>query len=97
MGSGECSTIKNFLVLYRSPNIVRGIKSRRLRWADHVGRLKEGRSTFKVLTGKPTENRPLGRPRRRWEDNVRMDFKEIDINTGNCVDSARDGIVEESL
>ena len=53
------------------------IKSRRLRWAEHVARMEEGRSRpiFKILTGKPTGKRPLGRPRRRWEDNVRMDLK----------------------
>ena len=76
--------------LYRSPNIVRVIKSRRLRWAGHVARTEEGRSAFKVLTGKPTGKRPLGRPRRRWEDNIRMDLEEISINTGNWVDSAQD-------
>ena len=58
--------------LYRSLNIVRVIKSRRLRWAGHVARKKEGRSAFKILTGKPTGKRPLGRPRRRWKDNIRM-------------------------
>ena len=51
--------------MYRSPNI-RVIKSRRLRWAGHVARMEEGRSAFKILTGKPTGKRPLGRPRRRW-------------------------------
>ena len=52
--------------------------------------MEESKSTFKILTGKPTGNRPLGRPRRRWEDNIRMDFEEIDINAGNWVDSAED-------
>ena len=61
--------------LYRSPNIVRVIKSRRLRCARRVARLEEGRSAFKILTGKPTGNRPLGRPRLRWEDNIRMYLK----------------------
>ena len=46
--------------MYRSPNIVRVIKSRRLRWAGHVGRMEDGRSAFKIVTGKPTGNRPLG-------------------------------------
>ena len=50
--------------LYRSPDIVRVIKSRRLRWAGHVARMEEGRSAFKILAGKPTGKRPLGRPRR---------------------------------
>ena len=66
------------------------IKSRRLRWAGHVARMEEVRSAFKILTGKPTGNRPLGRSRRRWEDNIRMDLEEISINAGNWVDSAQD-------
>ena len=56
------------------------INSRRLRFAGHVARMVEGRSTFKILSGKPTEKRPLGKLRRRWEDNIRMDLKEICIN-----------------
>ena len=52
--------------------------------------MEEGRSAFKILTGKPTGKRPLVRPRRRWEDNIRMDLKEIGINASNWVDSARD-------
>ena len=51
------------------------IKSRRLRWAGHVARMEEDRSAFKILTGKPAGKRPLGRLRRRWEDNIRMDLK----------------------
>ena len=76
--------------MYRSLNIVRVIKSRRLRWAEHVARMEEGRSAFKLLTGKPTGKRPLGRSRRRWEDNIRMDLEGIGINAGNWVDSAQD-------
>ena len=52
--------------------------------------MEEGRSAFKILTGTPTGKRPLGRPRRRWEDNIRIDLKEIGINTRNVVDSAQD-------
>ena len=62
--------------LYLASNIVRAIKTRRLRWAVHIARMEEGRSAFRILTGKPTGNRPFGRPRRRWEDYVRMDLKE---------------------
>ena len=51
--------------------------------------MEEGRSAFKILTGKPTGKRPLGRPRRRWEDNIRMDLEEIGTNAGNWVDSAQ--------
>ena len=70
--------------LYRSFNIVRVIKSRRLTWAGHVA-LEEGSSAFKILTGKPTGKRPLERPRRRWEDNIRMDLEGIGISAGNWV------------
>ena len=55
----------------------------RKRWTGHVARMEEDRSAFKILTGKPTAKRPLGRPRRRWEDNIRMDLEEIGINAGN--------------
>jgi hypothetical protein len=61
--------------LYCSPNIVRMIKSTRLRWAGHVARMEEGRSAFKILTGTPAGKRPLRRPRCRWEDNIRIDLK----------------------
>ena len=76
--------------MYCSPNIVRVIKSRRLRWAGHVARMEEGRSAFKILTALSTGKRPLGRHRRRWEDNIRMDLEEIGNNAGNWVDSAQD-------
>ena len=56
----------------------------------HIARMEEGRSTFKILTGRPTGKRPLGRPRRRWEDNIRMDLEEMGISAGNWVGSARD-------
>ena len=68
--------------LYRSPNINRISKSRRLRWAGHVC-MQEGRNAFKILTGANAGKRRLGRPMRRWEDNIRMDLKEICINTRN--------------
>ena len=83
--------------MYRSPNIVRVIKFRRLRWTGHVHRMEGGRSAFKILTGKP-----LGRSRRRWDYNIRMDLQEIGINAGNWVDSAQDtdywrGLVSSAL
>ena len=61
---------------------------RRLRWTGHLARLEEGRSDFKILTGKSTRKTPLERP--RWKDNIRMDLEEIGTNTGNWVDSAQD-------
>jgi hypothetical protein len=63
--------------LYCSPNIVRVIKSRRMRWAEHVARVGEIRGVYRVLVGKPEGKRPLGRPRRRWEDNIKMDLQEV--------------------
>ena len=66
------------------------IKSRRLRWAGHVAKMEEVRSAFKTLKGKPIGKRSLGRPRRIWEENIRMDLNEIGINTRNWVDLAQD-------
>jgi hypothetical protein len=60
--------------LYTSPNIVRVIKLIRIRWAGHVARIGQGREVYRVLVGKPEGKRPLGRPRRRWEDNIKMDL-----------------------
>ena len=61
-----------------------------MRWAGHVARINEGRGAFKILRGKPTGKILLGRPRSRWEDNIKMDLEEIGINAGNWVDSAQD-------
>jgi len=63
--------------LYSLPNIVRVVKSRRMRWAGHVARMGEGRRVYRVLVGKPEGKRPLGRPRRKWEDNIKMDLQEV--------------------
>jgi len=63
--------------LYCSPNIVRVIKSRRMRWAGHVARMGEERGVYRVLVGKREGRRTLGRPRRRWVDNIRMDLQEV--------------------
>ena len=63
--------------LYSLPNIVRVVKSRRMRWAGHVARMGLDRGVHRVLVGKPEGKRPLGRPRRRWEDNIKMDLQEV--------------------
>jgi len=70
--------IKNFTLLnIMLSNIVRVIKSRRMRWAGHVARMDEERGVYGVLVGKPEGKRPLGRPRRKWVDNIRMDLQEV--------------------
>jgi hypothetical protein len=63
--------------LYSSPNIIRIIKARRMRWAGHTARMGENRNAYRVFMGKPAGRRPLGRPRRRWLDNIRMDLVEV--------------------
>jgi hypothetical protein len=76
--------------LYSSPDIIRQIKSRRMRWAGHVARMGEGRNVYRVLVGNLDGKRPLERPRRRWEDGIRMDLREI--GWGGCgVDSPGSG------
>jgi len=63
--------------LYFLPNIVRVVKSRRMRWAWHVAHMGEGRGVYRVLVGKPEGKRPLGRPRCRWEDNIKVDLQAV--------------------
>jgi hypothetical protein len=76
--------------LYSSPNIIRRIKSRRMMWAGHVARMGEERKLYKVLVGKPEGKRPLGRPRRRWENGVRMNLREIGLGGVDWIRLAQD-------
>jgi len=76
--------------LYCSPNIVRVIKSRRLRWAGHVARMGEERGVYRVLVGKPEGRRPLGIPRRRWVDNIRMDLQDVGCGYMDWIGLAQD-------
>jgi len=76
--------------LYCSPNIVRLIKSRRIRWAGHVARMGKRRDVYTVLVGKPEGKRPLGRPRRRWEDNIKMDLQEVECGGMEWIELAED-------
>jgi hypothetical protein len=78
--------------LYSLPNIVRAIKSGRMRWAGHVTRMGEGRGAYRVLVGRPEGKRPLGRPRQRWEDNIKMDLGEIGIDGANWIQLAQDRV-----
>ena len=76
--------------MYSSPNILRVIKSRRTRWAEHVARMGEERGVYRVLVGKPEGRRPLGRPRRRWVDNIRMDPQEVGCGYVDWIGLAQD-------
>jgi hypothetical protein len=76
--------------LYSLPNILRVIKSRRMSWAGHVARMGEGRGVCRVLMGKPEGKRPLGRPRRRWEDNIRLDLQEVGSGCEDWIGLAQD-------
>jgi len=76
--------------LYALPNIVRVVKSRRMRWAGHVARMGKDRGVHGVLVGKPEGKRPLGRPRRRWEDNIKMDLQEVGGGCGDRMELDQD-------
>jgi hypothetical protein len=76
--------------LYSPPSIIRIIKSRRMRWAGHVARMGENRYAYRILVGMPEGKRPLGRPRRRWVDNIKMDLGEIGWDGVDLIDMAQD-------
>jgi hypothetical protein len=76
--------------LYSSPSIIRIIKSRKMRWAGHVTRIGEKRNVYKLLVGKPEGKRPLGRPRRGWIDNIKMDLLEIGLSVVDWICLAQD-------
>jgi hypothetical protein len=77
---------------YSSPNIVRVIKSRRMRWVGHMARRGEGKGVYRVLVGRPEGKRPLGRPRRRWEDNIKIYLREMGIDGSNWIRLAQDRV-----
>jgi len=76
--------------LYPSPNIVRVIKSRTMRWAGHVARMGEERGVYRVLVGKPGGRKPMGRPRRRWVDNIRMNLQKVGCEYMDWIGLAQD-------
>jgi hypothetical protein len=90
--TGEWRKLQNkeFHDLYSSPSIIRTIKSRRMRWAGHVARMGEKRNAYRLLVGKPEGKRPLGRPRRRWADGIRMDLGEVRWGDVVWIDLAKD-------
>jgi hypothetical protein len=76
--------------LYSSPSIIRITRSRRMRWAGHVERMGENRNVYRLLVGKAEGKRPLGRPRRRWMDNIKMDHLEIGLSVVDWIGLAQD-------
>jgi hypothetical protein len=78
--------------LYSSPNIVKVITSRRMRWAGHVARVREGRSFYKVSVGRPERKKPLERPRRKWKDNIKMGLRGTEIDGVNWTKLSRDTV-----
>jgi hypothetical protein len=76
--------------LYSSPSTIRIIKSKRMRWAGHVARMEEKRNAYRLLVGKPEGKRPLGRPGRRWVDNIRMDLGEVGWSDVDWISLAQD-------
>ena len=76
--------------LYSLPNIIRNLKLRRLRWAGHVARTELSKNAYGVLVGKPDGKRSLGRPRHRWEDNIKMVLRELGCDAGDWTDRAQD-------
>jgi hypothetical protein len=80
--------------LYSSPNIVRVIKARRVRWAGHGTRVRggEGERCLQGLVGRPEGKRPLGRSRRRWEDNIKLDLREVGIDAANWIQLTRNRV-----
>jgi hypothetical protein len=79
--------------LYSLPNIVKVTKSRRMKWTGHAACMGEGRSVYRISVGRTEGKRPLGRPRRRWEDNIKMDLREIGINGANWIRLAQDTVL----
>jgi hypothetical protein len=90
--TGELRKLHNMELhdLYSSPSIIRIIKSRRMRWTVHVARMGEKRNAYRLLMAKPEGKRPLGRPRRRWVDNIRMDLGEVGCGDVDWIGVAKD-------
>ena len=90
--TGECRMLHNaeLHALYFSPNIIRYLKSRRLRWAGHIAHMEQFRYSYRVLVGKPEGKIPSGRPRHRWEENIKMNLREVGCDSGEWINLAED-------
>jgi hypothetical protein len=90
--TGGCRKLHNEELhnLYSSPSIIRVIKSRRMGWAGHASRMGERRNAYRILVGKPEGKRPLGRPKRRCADNIKMELREVGWDGRNWIDLAQD-------
>ena len=90
--TGEWRNLRNEELndLYSLPNIMRVVKWRRMRWAGHVAHMGEDRGVHRVLVGRPEGKKPLGRPRRSWEDNIKMDLQEFGGGRGDWMELAQD-------
>jgi hypothetical protein len=89
-GDGKKLHSEELRNLYSSPNIIRMIKSRRMRWAGHVAQKGETRNAYRILVGKREGKRPLGRRRRRWADNIKIDLRQIEWDGVDWIDLAQD-------
>ena len=85
------------ITLHPTPNIIRNLKSRRLRWAGHAARIELAKNAYRILMGKPEGKRSLGRPRRRREDNIKMDLREVGCDAGDWIDLAQGMVVKFGL
>ena len=88
--NGENYVMRSTYGLYSLPNIFRVIKSRRMMWAGHVAHMMESRGVYRVLVGKPEEERPLGRPRHSWEYNIKMNLQEVGSEGMDWIDLTQD-------
>jgi hypothetical protein len=91
-GSSMCLLMAYVMLhnLYSSPSTIRVIKSRMMRWVGHIARMREKRNSYRIFVGNPEEKRPLGRPRRKCVDNIKVDLREIGWNGVDWIDMAQD-------
>ena len=88
--NGKYYIMLSYMHCIFSPNIISNLKSTRLRWAGHVASMEQSRNAHRIVAGEHNAKRPLGRPRRRWEDNIKKDLREVGCDTGHCIVFAQD-------